>query len=90
MIGTMSPVTEDLYSFATVCEALQVARSALYAQEVTKERPLEPKKKRGPKPVISDEELLRVIREELADPAFHGEGHKARAEFITQSKSVCA
>lgn len=75
MIGSTSAGTGNSYPTTMVCESLGVARSTIYAQATAKKSP-EPKKKRGPKPLVSDADLLTAIREELANPAFHGEGHK--------------
>jgi transposase InsO family protein len=57
-----------------VCVELNVPRSTVYAQRavdgfLTRRKP-------GPKPLVSDDDLLAAIREVLTDPPFMGEGHR--------------
>ena len=51
-------------------------------------KPTRPRK-RGPKPLIADEKLLALIREDLASSPFHGEGHRkvwARLRIVKEVK----
>ena len=50
--------------------------------KISKQRP-------GPKPVISDEELVLAIREDLAASPFHSEGHK-KVRARLRRKGMCA
>lgn len=60
---------------APVCIELGIARSTLYAQKAADSGSALPEK-RGPKPLVSDEELLAAIRNVLTDPPFLGEGYR--------------
>ena len=75
MSASASPETGRRYGLARVCAAWDVSRSTVYARRA---RALEPRvpAKRGPKPKISDAELLVAIREDLAASPFVGEGHR--------------
>lgn len=66
----LSPSTGRRYSLALICRVYRLARSSVYAG-----RPAPPAgvpTKRGPKTVVSDEELLCAIRQVLRDSPFHG------------------
>ena len=79
MSRTVLPSTGKVYGVERVCSAWGVPRSSFYhehnsrprADEETLARP-----KRGPRPKISDEELLALIREDLDSSPFIGEGHR--------------
>lgn len=58
-----------------ICEVFGVARSTYYGRCEDPGQVPEPEK-RGPKTKHSDEELVAMIREELEDPEFSGEGYK--------------
>ena len=60
---------------APVCDELGIARSTLYAQRTSGSRSDSPAK-RGPKPLVLDEDLLAAIRNVLTDPPFLGEGYR--------------
>ena len=79
MSRTVSPSTHKVYGVERVCSAWGVPRSSFYYEINTMPRedeaPLS-KKKRGPKPKISDEELLELIKEDLEASPFIGEGHR--------------
>ena len=53
-----------------------MARSTLYRVRTQLELPLPPPKKRGPRTAYSDADLLREIRNVLAESPFNGEGHR--------------
>lgn len=70
-----SPATGKPYGVERVCKACQYPRSTLYAQQ----RAVFPERvhaKRGPKPAHTDEELLDLIRRDLYETPFSGEGHR--------------
>jgi putative transposase len=72
-IGTGKP-----YGLERVCRVLKLPRSTIYAQqarESAKVAPLFPRR-RGPKPKVSDADLLAAIRDDLAASPFTGEGHR--------------
>jgi len=79
MSRTVSPSTSKVYGVERVCSAWGVPRSSFYHEISTMPRADEEhpaKKKRGPKTLISDEELLAFIREDLEASPFIGEGHR--------------
>lgn len=66
------------YGLERVCRVLEFPRSTIYAQEkrqTAKVVPLHPAR-RGPKPKVSDGDLLAAIRADLAASPFTGEGHR--------------
>ena len=79
MKGTASEATGRRYPTRTVCEVFGVAPSSLYAAlervEPT-EGPPPPRRRPGPKPKISDAELLERICQVIQDSPFQGEGHR--------------
>jgi len=84
MSATTSAATGKLYGVQRVCDAWEVPRSSFYAR---KARLLETPAplKRGPKTLLSDDELLTLIREDLAISLFTGEGHRkvwGRIRFV--------
>lgn len=78
MSQTTSPGTGKPYGLARVCRVLEFPRSTIYAQqarETAKVVPLHPVR-RGPKPTISDADLLAALRADLKASPFVGEGHR--------------
>lgn len=76
-MGQVSEATGRRYPLALICEVLEVPRSSFYLLR----RQLElfdrrVKSKRGPRPVVSDEQLLAAIRADLETSPFSGEGHR--------------
>jgi putative transposase len=66
------------YGLERVCRVLAFPRSTIYAErarESTGAIPLQ-SKRRGPKPRVSDTDLLAAIRADLAASPFIGEGHR--------------
>ncbi len=66
------------YGLERVCRVLKIPRSTIYAQEqrqAAKVVPLHPMR-RGPKPKVSDADLLAAIQADLAASPFTGEGHR--------------
>lgn len=83
MSGEVSPVTGKAYGVERVCRAAGLPRSSYYARKERAERPC-PQRKRGPKPKVDDETLLALIRGDLEESPFKGEGHRkvwARLKF---------
>jgi transposase InsO family protein len=78
MSQTISPATGKPYGVQRVCHAWEQARSSFYDQHQRLQSPATAPapNKRGPKPAVSDEALLELIRADLAASPFHGEGHR--------------
>jgi transposase InsO family protein len=79
MANATSPATGRRYGVARVCQAWQVPRSSFYAAQqagVAEAGPRPSPARRGPQPVIPDEELLAAIRADLARSPWTGEGHR--------------
>lgn len=73
-----SDTTGKRYGLKRVCQVLAFPRSTIYAQtqrEAAKVVPLQ-RPRRGPKPKVSDADLLAAIRGDLAASPFTGEGHR--------------
>jgi len=73
-----SAVTGQRYGLERVCQVLEFPRSTIYAKRQAAQREviaLRPKR-RGPKPRLSDQRLLKAIRADLAASPFVGEGHR--------------
>lgn len=89
MSQTSSPSVGCLYGLNRVCHAWDVPRSTYYSrQKLTKAEGSE-RKKPGPKPRITDNELLGLVKEDLAASPFKGEGHrKVHARLKRQNARV--
>jgi putative transposase len=79
----VSPSTEQAYGLLRVTRIWGVARATVYRRR--RHRSDDAKRKRpGPVGAMSDEDLVRAIRQLLADSPFHGEGYRkmwARLRF---------
>lgn len=88
MSATISTATGKPYGLQRVCDIWEMPRSSFYdrkARAITSPVP----QKRGPKTPISDDELLALIREDLATSLFTGEGHRkvwGRIRFVKEIK----
>lgn len=65
----ISPTTNRPYGLKRVCEAWDIARCSFYRKCCNPE-------KRGPKPTVEEQTLLKKIREDLQATPFKGEGHR--------------
>src|SRR5689334_2170037 len=79
MADAISPATGRRYGVARVCQAWEVPRSSFYvaraaAAESTKAGASPTR--RGPKPTVSDADLLAAIRADLERSPWSGEGHR--------------
>ena len=72
------------YGLARVCRAWEIPRSTVYFRRGRATKSPPPPKKRGPKPRISDKDLVVRIREVLQESYWTGEGYRkvwARLRF---------
>ena len=80
MSAETSPSTERRYGVQRVCRVLGVSRSTYYGhRKRRRERASGARaraRKRGPRPKVSDERLLELVREDLATTPFLGEGYR--------------
>lgn len=78
MAETVSPAAGRRYGVARVCKVWDVPRSSFYAARTAAvdPSPQRPKGRRGPKPAVSDAELLTAIRADLDRSPWSGEGHR--------------
>lgn len=78
MSGLTSPETQKSYGINRTCRAFAVPRSSYYAwKKTTGPADMRPQpKKRGPKTTLTDDELLTLVRADLAASPFSGEGHR--------------
>lgn len=74
-----SPNTGKKYGLKRVCDVWDMPRSSFYFKQarITKnETTISIRTRPGPKTDISDEDLLKLIRRDLQDSPFTGEGHR--------------
>ena len=78
MSGETSAGTGKPYGLERVCRVLEFPRSTIYAQQARESAKVIPlfRERRGPKPKVSDIDLLVAIRADLASSPFTGEGHR--------------
>ncbi len=78
MSRTISVSTGTPYGVERVCKVWEQARSTFYERQERAEKRAQgiSPGKRGPKPRLPDEELLDLIRCDLAGSPFRGEGHR--------------
>jgi len=84
MSVTISETTGKPYGIQRVCDTWEMPRSSFYSRKAKRTVSFVPQK-RGPKTLISDDELLILIREDLTTTMFTGEGHRkvwARIRFV--------
>src|SRR3954471_5113021 len=79
MAGATSPATGRRYGVARVCQVWEVPRSSFYAAQQAGAAEAGPRlspTRRGPKPAVSDADLLAAIRADLVRSPWTGEGHR--------------
>ena len=78
MSGETSEGTGKSYGLERVCRVLVFPRSTIYAQQARESAKVVPlfAQRRGPKPKVSDADLLAAIRCDLEASPFTGEGHR--------------
>ena len=90
MSQTVSPGADKLYGVQRVCRIWEQARSTFY--DVGRQTSDEPPKRRGPRPSISDEDLLGMICHDLATLAVYPAKGTARSgrvfAFVTACESL--
>ena len=87
MSQTISESSGLPYGVQRICQVWEQAPSTFYEQMQRALRgPERTLCRRGPRPVVCDEELLELICRDLAASPFHGEGHRALSEEIRRSE----
>jgi len=76
MSAAASPGTGRVYGVERVCAIWGLARSSFYARRQARCGARLPARRRGPKPAISDADLLVAIRADLDASPWQGEGHR--------------
>lgn len=77
MSRAISPSSNEAYGLARVCRVWRVSRATVYRRRArSSSEAASTVGKRGPKTAWTDEELLVLIREDLASTAWVGEGHR--------------
>ena len=76
--AAISPATGRTYGVERTCAVFGVPHSSFYAWRSTQQDPAPATTvgRRGPKPALSDADLLAAIRADLARSPWHGEGHR--------------
>ncbi len=90
MSKTTSPSVGKPYGLERVCRVLEIPRSTIYAQERRQAANVMPlqRARRGPKPKVSDADLLAAIRADLAASPFTGEGHRKVWARLRASRDI--
>lgn len=73
MSAERSPATGKRYGIERVCGITGYPRSTFYSKQTESKVK---RRKRGPKPLITDERLLELVKEDLARSPFSGEGYR--------------
>ena len=79
MSQRISPNAGKKYGRKRVCNIWEISRSTYYFQQARQSAERPPtlaRDRRGPKTEVSDEELLKLIRRDLENSPFNGEGHR--------------
>lgn len=81
MSVSTSPLTGKLYGVELVCHIGGFPRSSFYAKKkadvsASPTSTSDPVPKRGPKTIISDSQLLELIRDDIKSSPWKGEGHR--------------
>jgi len=74
-----SPFTGKRYGLKRVCHAWDMPRSTFYSKQARSEQKTPEatvRVRRGPKTDVLDDELLKMIRRDLEESPFTGEGHR--------------
>lgn len=81
-----SATTGKKYCIDRVCRCWGISRATVYRRCFGKPNPTPPRR-RGPKPRQTDDQVLEMIREDISESPFHGEGHrKIHARLKRQSR----
>lgn len=93
MANSTSPTTGRRYDQRLVCKVWDVPRSSYYAWKARHNAgsggsTMLPPGKRGPRTKVSDDRLLALIEQDLADSPFHGEGHRKVHHRLRLKKRV--
>jgi hypothetical protein len=88
MSQTASESAAKRYGAERVCEVLEQTISTFYDRQERVQKLAQGIKpgKRGPKPSVSDEELLDLIRHDLAASPFRGERHRKMGGGCTSGR----
>jgi len=88
MSKTSSPSTRKRYGLQRVCKIWGIPRSTFYSQH-RRHQTQKSVFKRGPRPPLSDTEVLACVREMIDSSPFTGEGHrKIHARICRELQSV--
>ena len=80
-----SATTNCEYGLKRVCKAWEISRATFYRHA---KKPSAKKNKRGPKTLVSDPQLVELIREDIESSPFHGEGHRKIHARLRRRKSI--
>lgn len=72
MSAAISPSTGERYGLRRVCRVWNAPRSTVFYRRQEQPEP----QRRGPKPIIPDEALLAMVREDLVASPWREEGHR--------------
>jgi transposase InsO family protein len=84
MSQAISPSVNRVYGLTRVLRAWEIPRSTYYWVRQKQIIPAQPPRRRGPKPSWSDKEIAAMIKQDIKESPFHGEGYRkfhARLRF---------
>lgn len=88
MSQAISPSANKQYGLALVCRVWKLSRATMHRRRASRASEAPPVQKRGPKTNWSDDELLALIREDLATTPWLGEGHRKVWARLRELKGV--
>ena len=65
-----------MYNLARLCRVWKISRSSVYSRRARRNSKPSASRKGGRKPALTDEELLRKIRQILEESPWYGEGYR--------------
>lgn len=84
MSAAISPSTGRRYWMRLVSRIWEIPRSSVFYRRQDRPAP----RKRGPKPIVPDEALIPMIREDLASSPFREEGHRKVYDRLKHEKCI--
>ncbi len=85
MVNTISQGINKRYPTRMVLGIGDISSSTWYSKSTEKKN----KQKPGPKPVVSDEDLLVELKKEIAEAKFHSEGYKKIHKRVRNREIMC-
>lgn len=85
MMNDISATTDKKYTVSSILKAAEISRSCFYDK---RKRGLT-NRKRGPKPIFSDEQVIEAVKKDIKNSHFHSEGYKKIHGRIRNTNIIC-